>query len=247
MSDTQPAFPLESIKQQAVDTKKTDVWLGLLLAFAPLIVLGLFGEWLGDGTAAGVIFINIGYVFSLIIATAVLKRRNSGWPQIGLGQPASWPRTILLAVATVIAYIIVFNFILPALLQLLPLPAIDAPDKSNFDILFQNLPLLILSLIAAWTIIAFGEEMLYRAFLMDSLVLLFENSKMKGALSLIGSSLIFGLAHFSWGVAGVIETTIIGFLLGAIFLRTGRNLWVTVIAHALLNSMAFLLIYSGVI
>jgi membrane protease YdiL (CAAX protease family) len=176
-----------------------------------------------------------------------LKHRGSGWQKIGLARPDSWLKTTLLAVGTVIAYIIVFNFILPALLQLLPLPAIAPADKSSQNALFQNLPLLIMSLIAAWTIIAFGEEMLFRAFLMDSLALIFQNSGAKWALSLVGSSLIFGLAHFSWGLTGVIETTLMGFLLGIIFLRTGRNLWVTIIAHALLNTMAFLLLYCGVI
>jgi membrane protease YdiL (CAAX protease family) len=246
MSDTQIVFPQEPINQ-AEGVKKTDVLLGLLLTLVPLIILGLLGEWLGDWTTSGAVLIYISYVLCLVIATAVLKRRSSGWQKIGLGKPNSWPKTILLAVGTVIAYIIIFNFILPALLQLLPLPTIAPADKSNQNVLFQNLPLLIMSLIAAWTIIAFGEEMLFRAFLMDSLALIFENSRAKWMLSLIGSSLLFGLAHFSWGVAGVIETTIMGLLLGTVFLLTDRNLWVTIIAHALLNSMVFLLLYSGVI
>lgn len=246
MRNTQIVFPQESVNQPQ-GIKKTDVLLGLLLTLAPLILLGALGEWLGDWTASGVVFIYIGYVLCLVVATAVLKRRGSGWQKIGLARPDSWLKTALLAVGTVIAYIIVFNFILPALLQLLPLPAIAPADKSSQNALFQNLPLLIMSLIAAWTIIAFGEEMLFRAFLMDSLALIFENSRAKWMLSLIGSSLLFGLAHFSWGVTGVIETTIMGLLLGTVFLRTGRNLWVTVIAHALLNSMVFTLIYSGMV
>ena len=45
--------------------------LGLLIAFTPLLIIGLIGEWLGDGTAPGVILINIGYAFSVLAATVV--------------------------------------------------------------------------------------------------------------------------------------------------------------------------------
>jgi len=227
--------------------KKTGALLGILIAFIPLLILGSIGEWLGDGMAPGAIFINIGYALGIAVATVILKQRGSGWRKIGLARPASWPKTMLLAVGTVLIYVVVANILVPALLQLLPLPAIAPADKSGFDALYNNFPLLLLYLAAAWTIIPFGEEMLFRAFLMDSLALFFQNSKAQWVLALIGSSVLFGLAHFSWGLAGVLETTILGFVLGSIFLRTGRNLWVTVITHGILNSIVFVLIYSGVI
>ncbi len=228
-------------------TPKSNALLGLLIAFIPLLIIGTIGEWLGDGTASGAILINIGYAFSVLIATVVLNQRNSGWRKIGLGRPASWLKTILLGIGTVVIYIIVANIILPVLLQLLPLPTFVSSDQSNYASLYNNLPMLLLYVAAAWTIIPFGEEMVFRAFLMDSLALLFQNSKGQWALALIGSSILFGLAHFSWGVAGVIQTTVMGLVLGTIFLKTGRNLWVTIIAHGILNTMVFTLIYSGVI
>jgi len=221
--------------------------LGLLIAFIPLLIIGTIGEWLGDGTAPGAILINIGYAFSVLIATVVLKQRGSGWRKIGLGQPASWPKTLLLAIGTVVIYIIVANILLPVFLQLLPLPAFEPADQSNFASLYNNFPMLLLYVAAAWTIIPFGEEMIFRAFLMDSLALVFQNSKAQWALTLIGSAILFGLAHFSWGLPGVIQTTVMGLVLGTIFLKTGRNLWVTIIAHGILNTMVFTLIYSGVI
>jgi membrane protease YdiL (CAAX protease family) len=221
--------------------------LGLLIAFTPLLIIGLIGEWLGDGTAPGAILINIGYAFSVLTATVVLKQRDSGWRKIGLGRPASWLKAMLLAIGTVVIYIIVANILLPVLLQLLPLPAFAQADQSNFASLYNNLPMLLGYVAAAWTIIPFGEEMLFRAFVIDSLALFFQNSKAQWALALIGSSILFGLAHFSWGLPGVIQTTVMGLVLGAIFLKTGRNLWVTIIAHGILNTMVFTLIYSGVI
>ena len=227
--------------------KKPGALLGVLIAFIPLLILGNIGEWLGDGKVPGAVLLNIAYVLSIAVATVILKQRGSGWRNIGLARPASWPKTMLLAVGTVLIYIVVANILIPAFLQLLPLPAIPPADKSAYDPLYNNFPLLLLYVAAAWTVIPFGEEMFFRAFLMDSLALFFQNSKAPWALAVIGSSVIFGLAHYSWGVAGVLETTSVGFVLGSIFLATKRNLWVTMIAHGMLNTIAFILIYSGVL
>ncbi len=108
-----------------------------------------------------------------------------------------------------------------------------------------NLPLFLLMTVAAWTTIAFGEEMMWRAFLINSLAGFIPLSRARWVLALIGSSLFFGLAHASNGLAAVAETAIIGLFIGFVYLRTGRNLWVTIIAHGLLDTLAFILIYSG--
>jgi membrane protease YdiL (CAAX protease family) len=36
-----------------------------------------------------------------------------------------------------------------------------------------------------------------------------------------------------------------GLLLGFAYLRTGRNLWVTIFAHGLVNTLKFILVFSG--
>jgi membrane protease YdiL (CAAX protease family) len=87
--------------------------------------------------------------------------------------------------------------------------------------------------------------MLFRAFLIDRLADLFRHVKAKWALAVIGSSAAFGLIHYDWGLAGIVETTLMGLFIGFAFLRTGRNLWVTIIAHGLLNTLKFILVFSG--
>ena len=223
---------------------KVGIVLDLLMVFAPFAVLGFIGEFLGDGTVVGAILINLAYVFSVVIATFVLKSRGSSWREIGLARPASWRKTILLAVSTLFAYIvvtIVFQAILVNVLGLTVAPS----DRSSFDVLYGNLPLLILYVAAAWTFIAFGEEMIFRAYLMNTLAQLFESAKARWALALIGSSIIFGLAHFSWGIMGVAETTLMGLVLGFVYLRSGRNLWITIIAHGIANTLGFTMVYLG--
>lgn len=202
-----------------IPVEKLGPLLDILVAFAPLLILGALGEWLGDSTALGALLVNLGYVLSILLATAVLRYRGSGWREIGLARPASWPKTVLLGVGTLVAFILVSN-LLQALLANMPGLELAPADRSSFDSIAGNLPLLLLYLVAAWTTIVFGEEMLFRAFLTTSLAGLFSHPKARWALALIGSSLFFGLAHYSWGLGGIIETTIMGFVLGFVYLAT---------------------------
>jgi len=239
------AFDIYEQSDYQHNMNKAGILRDILLVLTPWVILGVIGEWLGDDTIVGVVFITLGYVLGVGLATIVLKRRGSGWREIGLARPDSWRKTILRGlgafVVTTLAYVAI-----QVIMQNLPGLEIAPADKSNHNPIYGNLPLLILYLIAAWTIIGFGEEMLFRGFLLNSLAGFFQHSKAKWALALIGSSLIFGFAHFSWGIAGIIETTLMGLVLGFIYLRTGHNLWVTIIAHGLMNTLAFVLVYSGV-
>jgi membrane protease YdiL (CAAX protease family) len=227
------------------EAKRSGVLLEILVVFAPLLILGGIGEWLGDGTAAGIILLNLAYVLSIGIATVVLKSRGTGWRQIGLARPGSWPKTLLFAAGTLLGYLLV-SVALQAILASLPGVEIAAADRSSFDPLYGNLPLLLLYVAAAWTTIAFGEEMVYRAFLTNGLARLFQGSRARWMFALIGSSFIFGLAHFSWGLAGIVETTLMGFVFGFAYLRSGQNLWVPIIAHGLANTLGFTLVFMGV-
>lgn len=226
------------------NSNKVFLLLGILIVFAPLSIVGAIGEWLGDDTILGIVLINVAYLMSILIATAVLKWFGSGWREIGMARPASWLKTALLGIGTMVVYAVA-SLAFQALLQNVLAPNMAPADRSNFNALVGNLPRLLLSIFAAWTIIAFGEEMLFRAFLINGLAGLFPGARARWVFALVGSSLVFGFAHFSWGLGGVVETAFMGLFLGFVFLRTGRNLWVTIIAHALLNTVGFIYIYSG--
>lgn len=238
------ALSNREIVREQLSSRRVFLILGILVAFAPILVVGLIGEWLGDGTILGAVLLNLGYLMSVLSATTVLKWFGVGWSDIGMARPASWPKTVLIGFGTLVVFFVASS-VLGAAIQYLLAPDMAAADRSSFDPLVGNLPLLLLMVAAAWTTIAFGEEMMFRAFLTNMLADFFPSSRARWAFALIGSSLLFGLAHFSWGLAGVIETTIFGLILGFVYLRTGRNLWVTIIAHGIGNTLSFILIYSG--
>ncbi|MFB5248813.1 CPBP family intramembrane glutamic endopeptidase [Bacillus cereus] len=76
------------------------------------------------------------------------------------------------------------------------------------------------------------EELLFRSFMMNYLSQLFP------ALSTIGvlviSSIIFGLAHFYQGWKGIVGTTILGFMLGRVYVATG-SIYPSMLIHMLID------------
>ena len=87
--------------------------------------------------------------------------------------------------------------------------------------------------------------MFYRAFLISQLENVFQGFKIGTALAVLGSTFAFGLAHYQEGPVGMLTTAGVGFLFALIYLRTGRNLWVTIIAHGLANTLRFVFIFFG--
>jgi len=163
---------------------------------------------------------------------------------VGLARPISWLRTVLLSFGTVAGAILLINVVTVIALNL-PGLATEPADISRFNPMEGNLLLFLGYLIATWTTITFGEEMLFRAFLTSQLAGIFGNTKVGWALGVIGSSVAFGLAHYQEGLVGMLTNGVVGLLFVLIYLRTGRNLWVTIIAHGLLNTLRFVFVFLG--
>jgi hypothetical protein len=226
--------------------KKLGGLLDILVAFVPLAVFGFIGTRLGAGTLFGGTLITSGYILTIIVTSGVLKRRGTGWREIGLARPQSWLRTVLLGIGAMVGAALV-SLTVSVIALNLPGLASQPPDVSRFNPLEGNLPLFLGYVGLAWTAIAFGEEMFFRAFLTSRLAELFQNTKAAWAFAAIGSSVAFGFAHLQEGPVGVLSTAAIGLLWAWIYLRTGRNLWVTIIAHGLLNTLRFALVYAGAV
>ena len=60
-------------------------------------------------------------------------------------------------------------------------------------------------------------------------------------------SLLFGLGHFYQGVAGVASSTVSGLFFGVLYLKSGRNLWLPILAHGFSDTIGLALIYLGLV
>jgi len=63
--------------------------------------------------------------------------------------------------------------------------------------------------------------------------------------AVVVSSVLFGLIHVGTGIGGVLSTGMNGALLAGIYLFSRRSIWSAYIAHGLSDTVAFLVIYSG--
>jgi membrane protease YdiL (CAAX protease family) len=229
-----------------ISSKRYATLLDILLPLIPLSALGIAGTLIGTGTIAGGVMVNAGYILTILTAWGMLKIRGSGWREIGMARPNSWPRTILIGIAAMAAAIFV-SVALQSIAVNLPGQEIAPIDQSRFNPLAGNPLRLILMVGLAWTTIAFGEEMFFRAYLIDRFSALLGSTKHVTVLAVAISAALFGLVHFGdQGLLGTVSTAAIGLLWGWIFIRTGRNLWVTIIAHGLVNSLSFILMFAGV-
>jgi len=215
----------------------------IVIIALPLIVLGVVGTRLGSGTMLGGAIITLAYVISVGLAWLLLKRRDSSWKALGLARPESWRRTLLLAIGTCIAALVIIIIVQIVFLNL-PGAQVEPIDQSRFVGVEGNVWVFVLMLAASWTTVAFGEEMIYRAFLMDRLSVVFQPTRTGIALAIAVSGIIFGLIHFVEGPLGIVSNGAFGMLFAWIYVRFGRNLWITIIAHALLNTLRFILIFG---
>lgn len=175
-----------------------------------------------------------------LFASYSLWVRSLRWKNVGMEKPVSWWKTILRAVIAV-------TLIAPAfILLILPLATRLAGkpiDFSMFEALHGNLTVLMQSLAFTWITAAFAEEMVFRAYLMNRITDLVGRTYAGWASALVVSSVIFGSAHYYQGLTGMINASVIGFLIGALYLYSKRNLWSAILCHGLVDTVFFTIVY----
>jgi membrane protease YdiL (CAAX protease family) len=119
------------------------------------------------------------------------------------------------------------------------------PDLSGFRVLTENVKYTLVAIALSWTLAAFGEELVWRGYLMNRVADLGNQSRMAWFVSLVVVHAAFGLAHSYQGLTGIIEEGFAGVLLGVMYLWTGKNLSVPIIAHGLSDTLDVLLIFLG--
>jgi membrane protease YdiL (CAAX protease family) len=121
------------------------------------------------------------------------------------------------------------------------------PNLEAFNALKGNPKALLIGLIVVWTFGAFGEEMLFRCFLINTFYKLlpsnYLNDQIRWGLSLLMTSILVGLGHAYQGLTGMILTGMIGFCFGLIYLKYNHNLWPNILTHGLYDTVAFVMVY----
>lgn len=180
--------------------------------------------------------------FLFVLAVISLRSRGLKWRDVGFVRPARWLPAIALGVVAGIAMELFSTFVtVPFLSNFEGKP----PDLSDLRPIVGNPLLLLAALVANWILAAFGEEMVFRGYLMNRVAGFFGGTRGAWAVSLVAVSAIFGACHEAQGMTGMLQEGFAGFLLGLLYLACGRQLAVPIVAHGMSNTLAFVLIYFG--
>lgn len=183
-------------------------------------------------------------LFSSVILSAIVityeVRKTGNARRLGLFRPKSlWRALAIGLIAPVVIYVLTALIITPLLsMGIITAPTTDGPslvDGPNREIaLFCSLALM-------WLGAAFGEELLFRGFLMNTLSRALGDGRMLQVVSAFIVAIAFGALHiFSQGMYGLVVPGIVGFMIGIVFILSKNNLFAVVIAHGLINSFGII-------
>jgi len=227
------------VKGPSQSQSKNTAIVDLLLIFIPTWVLifsreAINSEWVS----------NLGRLAVIVFTLWLINHRGNGLRNLGVKRPEKVLKIIGLGFGLMLLGIIVAG---AAQEFLISLPGIPLPesDLSRFSSLEGNLPVLFFWLVTVWTTVAFGEELIWRAFLLDRLGTLFGKGVLQNSVVVLLSAALFGLAHFYQGTMGMITAGILGGLYVLAYRKLGRNLWVVFIAHGLTDTLSIISTYSG--
>ena len=180
--------------------------------------------------------------FILAFAWISLRVRGLRWRNVGLSLYRNWGATIGYGIAVGVVLEAFQLFVSqPILVHVLG----KQPDLELFRALRGDIKWTALALLGTWTLAAFGEEMVYRGYLMNRVADLMNRTRTAWVVSLILVHVAFGLAHAYQGITGVIDEGLAGLLFGVLYLRTGRKLALPIVAHGLGDTIDFILIFLG--
>jgi len=187
------------------------------------------------------------FVFVLILMLW-LKLRRERWSDFGLIAPKKWGRQILFGVLLAVVSIAVDGLVRSVATPLIVAWTGANPhlDEQTFAAVKGNLPLYLMVLPSIWLFAAFGEEFLFRGYLLQRLAQILGGGRAAWTLAVVGQAIAFALAHMYQGPVGMVPIGVGAIVTGAATVVWGRNLWPAMIAHGLIDTLGFTMLYLGI-
>jgi uncharacterized protein len=168
--------------------------------------------------------------------------RNGRWKAMGLRWPASWRRTVLIALAAAAVRILLGALVID------PITAHFWPTQNlptGADQIAGHGIVALRWLLLIWTFAAFGEEIGYRGYLLNRAADVGGRSKAAYWVGILIVSVLFGYGHYYKGPAGIIDSGMAGLILGATYVSSGRNLWACILAHGFIDTFGVVCMFFG--
>ncbi len=171
---------------------------------------------------------------AVALITALLRRRGMRWGNVGMRRP-SRPLWLFWQVPVVLVAWLAASFGAATLVG----HYMPSPDTSaRFGQLAGNLPATVWWIAIGWLTGGFAEEMIFRGFVLNRLEALLPRGGRGSVVAILLQAFLFGAVHvFNRGLFGLLVLGTVGAVLGTFYLVFGRNLWPTILAHGLGNTL----------
>jgi len=215
--------------------------VGFMILVVTVVVAGqaiLAVLRVASSTTAGLVSAPAVVFLLLAGTTGLLRRRGLGWREMGLVWDRS-PARLLWETLLVVAAVYF------ALAVLAPMVRAGAgmPEMGIFEALRGDWKRFLLALLVAWAAAAFGEEMLFRGFVMNRLAWVLGGGRAAWIAAALLQGAVFGAGHAYQGSAGMLLTGLMGVVLGFAVLAAGRRLAAAILAHGTIDTISLTQIF----
>lgn len=207
----------------------------------PLVVLAII-IFMYFGPITRTIFENI--ILSLVIIVAsYIEFDGKPFAAIGFYRKNFNAKNLLLF-APLTAFAL-FVFYVAALVPAVEMVTGTPIDMSQLAHLEGDLVTSLIWLGIVWATAAFGEEIIFRGFLMRQFIKFFGDSKVSLAINILLICGFFGYMHMQQGLTGQLVAMSTGALLSIIFIKKKYDLWFMMMVHGCFNALGIFSFYFG--
>jgi len=180
---------------------------------------------------------------SILIVASAIEYKKDAFRSLGFQRKRINVKNLLIIAPLVGIFTFLFySYILvPGVTSLTGQPL----DYSVFEPFEGNLPAILNLFVYILASAAFGEEIVFRGYLMRQFTKFFGSSKISIVINILLFGLIFGLSHAYQGISGQIITGILGMFLALVFHIKKDDLWFNIAVHGFIDTIALVYIYYG--
>ena len=239
-------IPISPIGRQL----QSNLWFKIgeivVLFLIVLAFVGLILPLVGDDLVLKQLVVWIANILMLVYVAAGIMLRGEKWRNFGLTFKSvtikESVRVFLLSI--LVLFLALLGFVIGSIIManITGIPEGSA-DMSGYEYFKDNIGMLILTLVGVYIASSFGEEVIYRAFLINRISEIGKSSKNATIIAVVLSSIIFGLIHYDWGPMGIVQTGFMGLALGICYIKLKKRLWILVLAHAYMDTILMVQLY----
>jgi membrane protease YdiL (CAAX protease family) len=217
----------------------------LILFLSAFILIYILKPLVGENLILNQIIIWSANIFMLLVVWVGLKLRGEGLEHFGLTfKSITLKEGFRMFLLSLVVFVLALaGFVIGSIIMANITGIPEGADMSGYDYLKDNFGMLLLSLIGVYIVSSFGEEFIYRGFLITRISEIGFRTKNAKIIAVIFSAIIFGLIHYEWGPMGMVQTGFMGLALGICYIKLKKRLWILILAHAYMDTILMVQMY----